>query len=117
MSWNSNDGNPRSQYIFNHHGAGTDSHIVSHADATENLGVLPNIYIVADDGGVIGITTIAADAAVSVDDTALADSCFRIHDNGAEVLQVQVLAEASSADDESQSRSQSILPATIPEAE
>ena len=68
-------------------------------------------------GAAMATTAIAADAAVAMDDATFADAGFRIHDDGTEVLQMQVFSEASSADDESQSRSQSILPATIPETE
>ena len=83
---NANHGDAGRQNIFDNHSAGANPHIVSDPDAADNLGILTNVNVVADNRGVVGISAVAADAAVSVDDAAFADSCFGIHDDGPEVL-------------------------------
>ena len=115
--WDTHNCDPRREDIFNHHGPRSDTDIVSHADTAEDLCVLPNIHIVADDRGVVGITSITADTAVAMDDASFADTGLRIHDDGSEVLQMQIFTETACTDDEAQPGSQAILPSAIPETE
>ena len=104
------------QDIFDHYRTCPDPNIVCDSDAANDLRILADVHIVADDGGVIRIAAVTADAAVAVDDATLANASFRIHDDGAEMLHVQVLTKASCADDESQPGTKAILTPAIPEA-
>ena len=97
--------------------AGSDADAVRDADAAEDLRVLSDVDVVADDGGVVGIAAVAADAAVAVDDAVPSNPGLGIDDHGSVMLQVQVFTEAACADDEAQSRTQTVLAASIPEAE
>ena len=112
----SHDGHTGRQNIFDHHGAGPDPHVVRDPDAAEDLGVLSDVHVVADDGGVVGVAAVTADAAVAVDDATLADTRFRIHDDGSEMLQMQVFSKAAGTDDEAQPGAEAVLAPTIPEA-
>ena len=111
------NGDPGGEDILDHHGSCSDPNIVRNSDTADDLGVLADIYVVADDGGDIRIPPITADTAVAVDDAPFADTGLRIHDDGAEVFQMQVLTKASGADDETQPGTQPVLAAAIPEAE
>ena len=108
MPGDADNGHARRKDIFHDDGTGADPDIVRNADATENLGVLADVHMVADDGGVVRIAAVTADAAVAVDDAALADACLGIHDHG---------TETPRADDETQPGSEAVLAPAIPEAE
>ena len=111
---NSNYRYSRRKYIFYDDGASTNPNIVGDSDSSEDLSVLPDVNVVSDDRGVIRIAAIASDAAVAVDDAALADTGFGVDDDRAEVLKMQILSETAGTDNESQTGSQSVFPAAVP---
>ena len=117
MCRNADCRNARGQNIFYHHGASPDPNVVRDADATDDLGILPDVNVVADDGGVIRIAAIAADAAVAMDDAAFADTRLGVHDYRSKMLQMEVLTEAAGADDETQAGTEAVLAPAVPEAE
>ena len=117
MCGNADYGHIWCQDILYYHCPGPDTDVVRNANAADNLCVLANIYVVPDYGGVIGIAAVAADAAIAVDDATLANARLRVHDDGTEVLQVQVFSEAAGADDEAQAGAEPVLATAVPETE
>ena len=110
------NGNARSRYIFHNDCTGANPDVVSNSNATDNLGVLSDVHVVPDDGGVVRIAAVAADAAVTVDDASFADARLGVHNHGTEVLQVKVFTEAAGTDDKAQSGAEAILSSAVPEA-
>ena len=111
---NSHNRYTRRQNIFHHNRTSADSYIVSDAYSAENLCVLSDIDIVANHRRIIRISAVAPDATITVDDTTFANAGLGIDDNGAKVLNMQIFAEASGTDDESQAGTQPIFPSAIP---
>lgn len=91
--------------------------MVRNPDAADNLCVLPDVDIIADDRGVVRVAAVAADATVAVDDAPFTYARFGIHDDGTEVLQMKVLSEAAGTNDEAQPGAEAVLAPTIPETE
>ena len=117
MSRYSNYGDTRGENIFYDYCAGSNADIIRDADAPDNLGVLADVDVVADDGGVVRIAAVASDTAVAMDDAALSNPGLGIHDDGTEVLQMQVFAEAAGADDEAEAGAETVLATPVPKTE
>lgn len=114
--WYSDNGDVRCYDIFDYYRSCPNPNIIRDSDAANYLRILADVHIVADDGGVIRIAAVTADAAVAVDDATLADARFRIHDDGTEMFQMQIFTKAACTDDKAQPRAETVLPPTIPEA-
>ncbi len=102
LARNTDDSDAGCENIFDNHGAGTDPDIVRDADSSQDLGALADVHVVPDDGRVVRISSVAADAAVSVYLAVLANSCFRIHNDRTVMLQLQSLIKTTSTNDETE---------------
>ena len=100
MGRNADYGYARDQNVFHDNSPCSDSDIICDTNPAENLGILPNVYIVPDDRRVIWISAVTTDAAIAVDDTPFPDTGLWIDNNGTEMLQMQIFAEAAGADNE-----------------